>query len=180
MIRTSRLLLRPYFAEDARELFARIADERVVRMLSRAPWPYTMDHAREFCACPLDPFCTNFVITLPEQRGAPIIGGIGLELAGDVPELGYWLAPDFWRQGYISEAVTAVLEKAALLGFTQVCAGHFADNPASGAVLRKAGFAPTGEIAATPSQGRGGQDVPTIRYACELALSPQLTLMVAA
>jgi RimJ/RimL family protein N-acetyltransferase len=38
-----------------------------------------------------------------------------------------------------------VLEIARLLGHRRVSAGHFVDNPASGRVLRKLGFVPTGQ-----------------------------------
>jgi RimJ/RimL family protein N-acetyltransferase len=42
-----------------------------------------------------------------------------------------------------------------------VVAGHFADNPASGQVLCKAGFLYTGDIERRPSVARGRDDVPT-------------------
>ena len=38
--RTTRLLLRPGWAEDAPALKGAIADEAIVRNLSTAPWPY--------------------------------------------------------------------------------------------------------------------------------------------
>ena len=41
-----------------------------------------------------------------------------------------------------------------------VVAGHFADNPASGQVLCKAGFLYTGDVELRPSAARGGADVP--------------------
>ncbi len=50
------------------------------------------------------------------------------------------------------------------LRLPRLAAGHFADNPASGAVLRKLGFAATGETCGTQSLARGGI-VPTVRYA---------------
>ena len=37
----------------------------------------------------------------------------------------------------------------------RIAAGHFVDNPASGAVLRKLGFEPTGEILSYPCRARG-------------------------
>ena len=40
-------------------------------------------------------------------------------------------------------------------------AGHFADNPASGQVLCKAGFLYTGDVELRPSAARGRADVPT-------------------
>ena len=43
--RTKRLLLRPGWAEDAPALAAAIADEKIVRNLATAPWPYRMRDA---------------------------------------------------------------------------------------------------------------------------------------
>lgn len=164
IIRTRRLLLRPYFPEDANELYAAIADERVVRMLSRAPWPYALADAQEFCARAVVPPELNFAIALPGLHGAPIIGGIGIDICGDLPELGYWIAPDFWRQGYVSEAIEAVLEASSALGFDRIRSAHFVDNLPSGCALLKAGFAPTGELIEIACRGRGGEGVPAIRY----------------
>ena len=180
MIRTSRLLLRPHFPEDARELFAAIANQRVVRMLSRAPWPYRLEHAEAFCARPLDPRRTNFAITLPEWAGAPIIGGIGLDMEPEVPEIGYWIAPEFWGQGYVSEALDAVLTQAVVLGVERVQGTHLIDNPRSGAVLLKAGFVPTGEAVSVRCEGRGSIEVPAIRYQWEAAQRQEIMLTVAA
>ena len=172
MIRTRRLLLRPYFPEDAAELCAAIADERVVRMLSMAPWPYTLKDAEDFCALTHEPPELNFAITLSGASGAPIIGGIGIDFKGDLPELGYWIAPAYWQQGYVSEAIEAVLEKARLMGMERVRSAHFVDNLASGCVLLKAGFAPTGELLEIACRGRGGEGVPAIRYERALGMPP--------
>lgn len=168
-IRTRRLLLRPIYPEDAGEIHAGIAHEDVVRMLARAPWPYLPEHAAAFCAAQsVDPLALQFAIALPGERGAPVIGGIGIDMAGDVPELGYWIAPAHQRQSFAPEAVEAVLDAAALLGHDRIEAGHFHDNPASGAVLIASGFAPTGIWRDTACAGRGGEMVPTLRYGHDL------------
>ncbi len=168
MIRTRRLLLRPPFFEDWRELHAMIADEGTVRMLASAPWPYLPEHARMFCMGGFDPLAMRFLIALPGAAGAPIIGGIGIELRDEEPELGYWIARDYRRRGFASEAVAAVLDAAAVLGADRVVAGHYLDNPASGAVLRQAGFAETGEVRPAQCMGRGGDFVLARRYACDV------------
>lgn len=169
MIRTRRLLLRPVFAEDAAEVYAGLCDEGIVRMLARAPWPYLPEHARAYCASVLDPLALRFAIALPAERGAPIIGMVGLDQSGEGPELGYWIARGRRRQGYASEAVAGVLDAATVLGKRAVAAGHFVDNPASGNVLTAAGFSETGEIRETDCLGRGGQSVLARRYVCDLS-----------
>ena len=164
-MRTERLFLRPVFAEDWRDIHRGIADEAIVRNLARAPWPYREDDAREFCARSEREKVARFAITLPEAKDAPVIGMIGLEQPGDgVNELGYWIGKRWQRRGFATEAVHGVLQLARALGLETVEAGHFLDNPASGGVLAKAGFVPTGEITRTSCLARGGVDVPTRRF----------------
>ncbi|WP_423142934.1 GNAT family N-acetyltransferase [Parablastomonas sp. CN1-191] len=154
-IRTQRLFLRPGWAEDWSELFDRIADEGIVRNLSRAPWPYTPRDARDFVALPASACCPRFLVTLPDADGAAVVGGAGLGRADDGRiELGYWIARDFWGRGIATEAASAVLDAARVLGHRRVIARHFVDNPASGRVLRKLGFRPTGAIVRIASAGR--------------------------
>ena len=76
-------------------------------------------------------------------------------MAPGTVELGYWIARRFWGQGFATEAGMAVLAIAAALGHSEATAAHFLDNPASGKVLRKLGFEPTGRIEERFSCGRG-------------------------
>jgi RimJ/RimL family protein N-acetyltransferase len=167
--RTERLFLRPPFPEDWRELYRGINDAGVVRMLARAPWPYAPEDAQAFCNVSRDPLDLTFAITLPGVDGAPVIGMIGLDCTADQPEVGYWIARGYRRQGYATEALRGVLDTARMLGVNRVLAGHYLDNPASGCVLRKAGFAETGEVRPTYALGRGGQLVLARRFALDLA-----------
>jgi RimJ/RimL family protein N-acetyltransferase len=50
-----------------------------------------------------------------------------------------------------------------VLGHRRLVAGHFIDNPASGAVLRKIGFAPTGHLRQRFSLSRG-EDVQSVEH----------------
>lgn len=155
-IRSERLFLRPAWPEDWPELLVTIGDEAVVKNLAKAPWPYTADHARSFAQKAQDPRCPHFFVTLPDSAGpAPLIGCIGLAADGDAVELGYWFGREYWGRGYATEAARAVLRLAKVLGHCEVVAGHFIDNPASGAVLRKVGFAPTGRLTRRFSLSRG-------------------------
>jgi RimJ/RimL family protein N-acetyltransferase len=162
--RSQRLFLRPAFPEDCGAILAGIGEEAIVRNLARAPWPYTMDDARAFAALPQDPRLPHFLVTLP---GVGVIGAAGMgEHAGE-PELGYWIARDHWGRGYATEAAGAVLKIARTLGHQRVIAGHFADNPASGKVLRKLGFVPTGRPGQRFSAARGAA-VDSVEYARDL------------
>ncbi|MDE2563466.1 MAG: GNAT family N-acetyltransferase [Sphingomonadales bacterium] len=167
-IRTERLFLRPGWPEDWRELHGAIADEAIVRNLARAPWPYSPDDARDFIALPRDPRLPRFLVTLPGADGARIIGGCGLHADEGEVALGYWLARHAWGKGYATEAACALLGLARALGHRKLAACHAIDNPASGRVLRKAGFRPTGRVTARHSAGRGEAMLSAL-YAIDLA-----------
>jgi len=145
--RTKRLTLRPGWPEDAATLAQAIAHESVVTRLSRVPWPYTEDHAREFLNRSRGKRDVWFAILAHEEPTPHLIGGMGIHpcVDGEGHELGYWLTPDAWGKGYATEAGRAVLGAARhALGLTRLHARYFLDNPASGNVLRKLGFRVTG------------------------------------
>ena len=167
--RSERLFLRPAFPEDSREIYEGICDAGVVQMLASVPWPYRLADAEEFCAQPHDPRAPRFVITLPEARGAPIIGVVGFHSNDDGLGFGYWIARDHWGQGYATEAGRGALEVGRALGLRRATAGHYVDNPASGRVLRKLGFRETGETHPMFCRARGGDLVLSRRYALEFA-----------
>jgi len=167
--RSERLFLRPAFPEDAREIYEGICDAGVVQMLARVPWPYSRADADAFCALPEDPQAPRFAITLPERKGAPIVGVVGFHPAEGGLGFGYWVARDHWGRGYATEAGRGALRVARALGHKRIVAGHYVDNPASGRVLRKLGFRETGEVRPTFCQARGGDLVLSRRYALELA-----------
>ncbi|MGE5953211.1 MAG: GNAT family N-acetyltransferase [Qipengyuania vulgaris] len=164
---TERLLLRPAWPEDAEALFGGIADKGVVRNLASAPWPYLPEHARQFVMRAAEPRYPKFLVTRPGQAGSDLIGCIGIDPGEGGAELGYWIARPAWGQGYATEAGRGILEVARLLGHTHLRAGHFMDNPASGKVLRKLGFVPTGKSATRHSCGRG-EEAECVMYRLDL------------
>ena len=163
--RSERLLLRPPWPEDWEKVLGGIADQGIVRNLARAPWPYREKDAREFVQLPIADRYPRFLVT--RARDAALIGCVGIDPAEDgATELGYWIARPYWGQGFAIEAAAAALEIARLLGHTQVRAGHFLDNPASGRVLAKIGMEPTGRVVERHSCARG-EDVPMVEYALD-------------
>lgn len=146
-IRSERLFLRPIWPEDWQDVFRGIDEPQVVRNLSRAPWPYTPQDARDFAGMPQDGRCPHFLITRPKgSDGVDIIGVIGLAQMGDEVELGYWIARAHWGQGYATEAGRALLSLVPTLGHRRIVARHFCDNPGSARVLAKLGFRPVGDV----------------------------------
>ena len=166
---TPRLLLRPGWPEDAGALFAAINDEAVVRNLARAPWPYGRNDAAQFLAASRPLLQPNFLIFRRDGQMPQLLGCIGFGDNGEGHlELGYWIARGQWGRGYATEAGRAVLEIARTLGHPEMRAEHFTDNPASGKVLRKLGFRPTGRTAPRFSKGRG-QETDAVQFTLSLS-----------
>lgn len=160
--RTERLLLRPGWQEDASALARAIGEEAVVRNLARAPWPYGEEEAQKFLSLPVDPDQPRFLI-FARTGGAPrLVGGCGISPCQDTDregelEIGYWIARPYWGLGFATEAGRQLIRIARAMNLPKLGAGHFIDNPASGAVLRKLGFRPTGKVAQRYSIARGGE-----------------------
>lgn len=164
--RSERLFLRPIWEEDAPAIYRGIAEEVIVRNLARAPWPYTLADAEYFVSMERDPKQPGFAITLPETGEYVGQCGYGPDEDGQL-QVGYWIARQHWGKGYATEAARAVLDIGRSLGLGRVVASHFVDNPASGKVLRKAGFRPTGEVRPLYSRARDAH-YPAARYVIDL------------
>lgn len=162
--RTERLTLRPGWAEDAPQLARAAGHEAVARNTSRMPWPYALGDAEAFLRTPQALRTPSLLVFAHEGGGIRLVGGTGLHQSDEGGhELGYWITPDAWGRGYATEAARAVLAIADTLRIPEVLACHFVDNAASGRVLRKLGFRPTGEQALAPCRARGSE-VPAMHY----------------
>ena len=156
VVETRRLLLRAPAPQDIPAIAALANDEAISRMTLRMPHPYGQADAEAFVVnvAAQDPARANTFLIEHEDLGP--VGVIGLfEDSGIAPEIGYWIGRPFWGRGFATEALEGALvwagkrwRRRALLS------GHFADNPASGRVLEKAGFLYTGEVRRQFSKAR--------------------------
>ncbi|MES1200821.1 MAG: GNAT family N-acetyltransferase [Pseudomonadota bacterium] len=154
-IDTDRLVLRRPEARDATRVACFLADQGVSRMVASVPHPYPPSAAEGWLMLLRARRGLGhdhvFAVELP---GDGLIGMIGAHRKeGDLFEVGYWIGRPYWGEGFATEALRGFLAEATRLG--ELEAGHFEDNPASGRVLEKAGFAYTGEIAKRFSMARG-------------------------
>lgn len=165
-VRTSRLLLRPGWADDAPALARAIGEEAIVRNLATVPWPYSADDARGFLIQDTPPLLPRLLVFARTQGVPRLVGGCGLSTTpeGNGVQLGYWIARPHWGLGYATEAAQAMLDLAQAIGIHDLTASHFVDNPASARVLRKLGFHPTGRIVQRHSVARG-TEAPAALYA---------------
>ena len=149
-IQTERLLLRPLQPADAPALHNLVNDWAVVRNLAQLPFPYPRELADEWIASTIERAAAgsgiHLAITGPEA-GSELVGCIGLrlDLKPRSGNLGYWIGRRFWGHGVATEAVSRLSRWAlANLDLDRLEASVITDNPASAAVLRRAGFRETG------------------------------------
>jgi [ribosomal protein S5]-alanine N-acetyltransferase len=149
-ITTARLTLRPFEESDAQRIAYLAGDYDVARMCGRVPHPYPIASAYGWIGRQEAERRSGgefaFAVVAPIDG---LVGSCGVSRIGDPSEgaweLGYWFGMPYWGLGYASEAARAVMDWARdQLGAKGFGAGHFVDNAASGNVLRKLGFAPTG------------------------------------
>jgi len=147
-LETKRLILRGLKKTDLGSLVENINNKKVSKWLLVVPYPYTKKDAINWmndCAKKWkrkDQVGYPFGIELKEEKN--IIGGINLMKVNKVQgksEVGYWLGEKYWREGYGTEALNAILGFAFnKLKLRRIEAGVVAGNPSSGKLLEKVGF----------------------------------------
>ena len=166
IMKTERLTLRPLLDSDAANISLFVGDERVAKKLAVVPHPYPAGAAESYIAYSRAKETSEVIWGM--DKDGQLIGMISISPneAGRA-DLGYWLAPQLWGAGLMSEAVQAVVEYARDKGFDLLSAHVHQGNEGSVKVLMKNGFSYLG-TAETHSIPRGGM-VPSWAY--ELRLS---------
>ncbi|MGW8825136.1 GNAT family N-acetyltransferase [Paenibacillus lautus] len=150
-LETQRLRLREIRLQDAEAIYRCFSHEQVTRYYGQDTLT-SPEQARRF----IELFANNYA----EQRGIRwgierkdrqgLIGTIGYNAWSPRhrrAEIGYELHHDFWRQGYASEAASAILAYGFQeLGLTRIGAVVFIENQASHALLAKLGFEAEGTL----------------------------------
>ena len=141
VIETQRLLLRRFTESDLEALAAILADEATNEFLPWYPPASRADVLRFYqdryaSQLGLPQACAYAICT--KSSNVPI-GYIKVS-ADDSRDLGYGLLSSEWRKGFASEAARAVVAQAARDGIPYVTATHDANNPRSGAVMRRIGM----------------------------------------
>lgn len=145
-LETRRLWLRWPRAKDAAAVAAMAGKREVAEMTARIPHPYPPDGAEQWILEARQANAEGRAIELVAclatgQR--QVIGTVSAR-AGEngAVEIGYALAPEFWGQGYATEAVHALVDAVFMLtGTTSIVADVRVLNRASQGVLHKCGFA---------------------------------------
>ena len=140
---TERLILRPLTEADAEPVFNHWAsDPDVARFVCWRPHRNLAD-TRGYIARTLERWSSGaaYDYGIELRESGTLIGSIAIRISGFQAKLGYNFGQAFWNRGYATETVICLTGWAlAQPSIYRVVALHDAENPASGAVLRKAGY----------------------------------------
>lgn len=164
------VVLRPPEAADVEWIVEACRDPENQRWLPLLPSPYTtadaewwLDRAGTVWA---DGSAAPFLIV--DVRTAERLGAIELRLAGDVSDVGYWLAPAARGRGAVTRALRLVLAWGREEhGLVRVQLYTLLDNSRSQAVARRAGFRREG-IVTGKIEDRDGRHHDAYRFVREL------------
>jgi len=151
-LQTGRLLLRPFVAEDADDVQRLAGDVRIARGTAAVPHPYPDGAAEQWIASheALAEAGRELVFAVTLRASGELVGAaslLAISAAHARAELGYWIGPPYWSQGYATEAVRALVDWGTRdLVLTRIVARCLAWNTASAAVLRKAGLKDEGRL----------------------------------
>ena len=164
ILRTARLVLRPFESSDAAGVQRLAGDRAVADTALNIPYPYEDGMAEEWIEGHKDKYESRqeAIFAVVEATGGKLIGAVGLIIEADFDraELGYWIGRPFWGCGYATEAARTVLDFAfGPLGLHRVHANHFARNPASGRVMQKIGMVREGMLRRHAKKGDAYEDL---------------------
>ncbi|MEZ3455320.1 MAG: GNAT family N-acetyltransferase [Oscillospiraceae bacterium] len=145
IIETDRLLLRPFRSGDAPFMFKNWAGDRdVAKFLT---WNAHRSVSDSECVVNMwvaeynENSCYNWAIVMKDISEP--IGGISVARIYDnigAAEIGYCIGKNWWGNGIMTEAFSAVIPYLFEVGFNRITAAHAVENPASGRVMQKCGL----------------------------------------
>ena len=142
ILKTKRLILRPWCENDAEDLFRYASDPDIGYP---AGWPphTSIEHSLEIIRTVFSAPETYAVCLLDDQKAIGSIRFHRNDLAEDDDEyeLGYWIGKEFWGRGLIPEASREMLRHAFEdLDMNRIWCGYYDGNGKSKRVQEKLGF----------------------------------------
>jgi RimJ/RimL family protein N-acetyltransferase len=151
VVRTERLVLRPFRPDDVDAVFRACQDPESRRWLLNLPEPYTRADAEEFVAvAAARGRAGGTALDTAVEADGGLVGACGVRhLDGGLllgPDLGYWTAPWARGRGYAAEAARALADWAFRHGAARVHLFTDVANTASQSVAERAGFSREGVV----------------------------------
>jgi ribosomal-protein-alanine N-acetyltransferase len=174
VLETERLLLRQFREADARSLWLMEQDPEVMRFVGRKPLADVESYRLKIQSLhnPLDSFvgfgswaivekaCRTFVGACSLRRGFDVRCARELDYRSDDTEIGYGLCRSVWGNGFATEIVGALIQRAfVMLNTACLVACVMVENLASIRVLEKSGFQRSGKPICLP-----GEAIESVKY----------------
>jgi RimJ/RimL family protein N-acetyltransferase len=158
-LEASRLSFRALDESDIPTLLRELNNFNITRNTARIPYPYGQADAEAYLKRVNESPSGSLVRALViKTQPATLIGVVGIHHDGseNPAELGYWFSETIWGQGFATEAASAAVNFAfRYLPHDALIACYHNDNPASGRILEKLGFATLGQcLSFSMAQGK--------------------------
>jgi RimJ/RimL family protein N-acetyltransferase len=150
VVRTARLVLRPFRPDDVDAVFRACQDPEHRRWMPNLPEPYTRADAEEFVTrSAARGRAEGTALDAAVEADGELVGACGVRhldagLLG--PDIGYWTASWARGRGYAAEAARALAEWTFRHGVARVHLFTDVQNAASQAVAVRAGFVREGVV----------------------------------
>ena len=142
VIETERLILRQWNMNDIKDMVEGLNNINVTTWLAGAPFPYTINDAKDFIQKTIDNDLYNFAIILKSEN--KVIGGTQLtnvSFTNGTAGGGIWINEKYQDLGYGSEAFEARIKYAfEVLGLRRLENGYFKENEKSHKMQLKFGY----------------------------------------
>ena len=159
-LETARLQLRAITPADAQEVFENWASSAVVTKYLSWPPHASLAVTQGYLTYEEDNQQTGWGIVLKDT--GQLIGSISVADKATIKTktIGYVLGEDFWNQGYMSEALSRVIDFLfATTDVNRLEAEHDVSNPGSGRVMVKAGMTFEGVLRKAGFNNQGLVDI---------------------
>ena len=151
---TPRLRLRRFTEADVDDIWPVVSNPEFPKMMS---WAAHSDRSETlgFVQAAKKSLEQNTGVVWAIEHERRVIGSVGLDsmvfalyaLRIDRAELGFWLAPEHWNKGLMTEAADAAVRCAfQTIGLHKVTVGCISENVASRRVIEKLGFRYIGRL----------------------------------
>ena len=150
-LETPRLILRRIAMSDAKDIFAYSCDEEVARHVLWSAQK-SIGEAKEYCRFMMRKYRNDEPSSwgIIEKKTGKLVGTIGfMDYSEDNAsvEVGYSLAHWLWNSGYMTEALSCVIDYTfESMDVNRIEAQHELTNPSSGRVMEKCGMRKEGVL----------------------------------
>lgn len=147
-LETERLVLREVKDSDAEILAKKLNNINISKWITAMPYPYSKKDAEWWINQKKEKnnkdFRNDYHLILKLKENKDIVGVVGVfgfdkdKIKG---ELGYWISEEYWKKGYVKEALKKLIEFSFNdLNLGKLVIPCFVENKGSNAVAKRLGF----------------------------------------